>query len=52
MRVHFGLGRNDRVESVEIRWPSGLTEKFSGLHSDAIHNLKEGSGTAINNGAH
>jgi enediyne biosynthesis protein E4 len=52
MRVHFGLGRNDRVESVEIRWPSGLTEKFSGLHSDAIHNLKEGSGTATNNGAH
>jgi hypothetical protein len=51
MRVHFGLGRNDKVDWVEVRWPSGLTEKFSGLHVDGIQNLKEGSGAAINKAA-
>src|SRR5258707_953808 len=38
-RVHFGLGRNDKVDWVEVRWPTGLTQKLSGLHVDAIHNL-------------
>ena len=51
MRVHFGLGRNDKVDWVEVRWPSGLTEKFSGLHVDGIQHLKEGSGAAINKAA-
>jgi hypothetical protein len=51
MRVHFGLGRNDKVDWAEVRWPSGLTEKFSGLHVDGIRNLKEGSGAAINKAA-
>jgi hypothetical protein len=51
MRVHFGLGRNDKVDWVEVRWPSGLTEKFSGLHADGIQHLKEGSGAAINKAA-
>ena len=26
--VQFGLGRAARIESVEIKWPSGLVEKF------------------------
>jgi len=51
MRVHFGLGRNDKLDWVEVRWPSGLTERFSGLHVDGIQNLKEGSGAAINKAA-
>jgi enediyne biosynthesis protein E4 len=51
MRVHFGLGRNENVEWVELRWPSGLREKFTGLRVDTMHNLKEGSGAAINKAA-
>src|SRR6266849_1961840 len=51
MRVHFGLGRNGKVDWVEVRWPSGLTEKFSGLHVDGVQNLQEGSGAAINKAA-
>ncbi len=47
MRVHFGLGRSDKVEWVEIRWPSGLTERFGNLSIDRIHALKEGSGVAL-----
>src|SRR5437879_1501218 len=29
MRVHFGLGAATKVEWTEIRWPSGLTERFA-----------------------
>jgi hypothetical protein len=43
-RVHFGLGANAKVEWVEIRWPSGLTERFVDLALDQIHTLKEGTG--------
>ena len=46
MRVHFGLGAATKVEWVEIRWPSGLVERFADLAVDQIHSLKEGSGTA------
>ena len=45
MRVHFGLGAIDKIDWVEIRWPSGLTERFSSLPVDRIHTLKEGSGS-------
>jgi hypothetical protein len=45
LRVHFGLGSVSKVDWVEIRWPSGLTERFDDMTSDAIHTLKEGTGT-------
>ena len=45
MRVHFGLGSAAKIDWVEVRWPSGLLEKFDNLAVDAIHTLKEGSGT-------
>jgi hypothetical protein len=45
MRVHFGLGAATKIEWVQVRWPSGLVERFEGLPVDAIHTLKEGSGT-------
>jgi hypothetical protein len=47
MRVHFGLGAIARVDWIEIRWPSGLIERFVGLGADAIHTVKEGSGKAF-----
>ena len=46
MRVHFGLGKADKIEWVEIRWPSGLMERFSGLSADQILTLKEGTGVS------
>jgi enediyne biosynthesis protein E4 len=52
LRVHFGLGANERAEWVEARWPSGLTEKFSLVRVDSIETLKEGSGTAVNGSGH
>jgi hypothetical protein len=47
MRVHFGLGKADKIDWVEVRWPSGLIERFSDLAVDQVHTLKEGSGTPV-----
>jgi len=47
MRVHFGLGKADKVEWVEIRWLSGLIERFTGVAVDQIHTFTEGSGTPV-----
>ena len=48
LRVHFGLGSVTKMDAVEIRWPSGLVERFENLPVDAIHTLKEGTGVAVN----
>jgi hypothetical protein len=45
MRVHFGLGAATKLDSLQIRWPSGLVEQFDNLGVDKIHTLKEGTGT-------
>ena len=45
LRVHFGLGSTTKVDSVHIRWPSGLQEHFDNLPADSIQTLKEGTGT-------
>jgi enediyne biosynthesis protein E4 len=47
MRVHFGLGAATKIAWVEVRWPSGLVEKFDNLAVDAIHTLKESSGSPV-----
>ncbi len=52
MRMHFGLGRNERMDWVEVRWPSGLTERFSNLQIDGIRSVTEGSGVAVNGSGH
>jgi len=47
MRVHFGLGTASKVDSVQVRWPSGRVEQFGGLQLDTIHTVKEGSGSPL-----
>jgi hypothetical protein len=49
MRVHFGLGAASKLDSVEIRWPSGLTERFDKAAVDQINTVTEGSGVAVSN---
>ena len=46
LRVHFGLGLAPKIDGAEVRWPSGLVERFDNLTVDTIHVLKEGSGVA------
>ena len=47
IRVHFGLGSTAKVDSIQIRWPSGLTEQFDGMTVDSIQTVKEGSGVPV-----
>ncbi len=49
LRVHFGLGDSETVDSIAIRWPSGDEEIFPGTDGGAAWLLVEGSGevTAI-----
>ena len=47
IRVHFGLGVANKLDRVEARWPSGLTESFANLRVDSIIILKEGSGEPL-----
>jgi enediyne biosynthesis protein E4 len=41
-RLHFGLGEATRIESVEVRWPSGKVDRHSGLAADTGYLLREG----------
>jgi hypothetical protein len=52
MRVHFGLGAAAKVEWVQVRWPSGVVERFENLRVDTIHTLREGSGISANSAPH
>ena len=47
MRVHFGLGSVGKVEFVQIRWPSGLLERWQNVPVDSIQTMKEGSGVEV-----
>jgi hypothetical protein len=44
LRQHFGLGTATKLDSVEIRWPSGLVEKLQNIAADAIYTIVEGEG--------
>jgi hypothetical protein len=40
-RVHFGLGKEQTVESVEIRWPSGIVQTVRNIPADQILQVDE-----------
>jgi len=40
----FGLGQQTRADAIEIRWPSGLVEKLSGVNAGATLTVTEGKG--------
>ena len=44
LRLHFGLGKAERVDRVEIRWPSGKTEVLQNLAARSFYTVKEGEG--------
>jgi hypothetical protein len=54
--LHFGIGKADHVDAVEIRWPSGLVQHLEGPELAAIMKssrqvrIEEGSDslTAVN----
>ncbi|MFN7994027.1 MAG: CRTAC1 family protein [Bryobacteraceae bacterium] len=42
-RLHFGLGKVDGVEKVEVRWPSGKVQTLASPELNRIHQVKEPS---------
>ncbi|MBX3747415.1 MAG: CRTAC1 family protein [Verrucomicrobiae bacterium] len=43
-RLHFGLGPVTAIDRVEVRWPDGTVESFSGIPLDRLTTLPRGSG--------
>ncbi|HDH96531.1 MAG TPA: CRTAC1 family protein, partial [Proteobacteria bacterium] len=41
--LHFGLGDCTEIESLDIKWPSGLEQSFDDLEVDNYYILEEGS---------
>lgn len=44
LRVHFGIGRAEKVELLEIRWPSGQLDTLKDLKPNRLIYVKEGAG--------
>ena len=44
LRLHFGLGSTNKIDLVEVRWPSGKTESFKDVAADKIYAITEGQG--------
>jgi hypothetical protein len=44
LRLHFGLGPNDKMSEVSIRWPNGETEALRNVPADFIYTITEGRG--------
>ena len=42
LRVHFGLDHSTKVDFVEIRWPSGTTDKLTDLAANHLYVIQEG----------
>ena len=44
LRIHFGVGKADKVDLLEIRWPNGQTEIFKDLQVNRLFRIEEGKG--------
>lgn len=44
LRLHFGLGKHDRVDRVEITWPNGSVQVLTNLAADRFYTVREGAG--------
>jgi hypothetical protein len=43
-RIHFGLGKHAKIDSLVIAWPSGQIDKLTNVPVDTIVAVKEGTG--------
>jgi hypothetical protein len=44
LRVHFGLGKAEKVDLLEIRWPSGQVDTLKDIKPNQLVFIKEGEG--------
>jgi hypothetical protein len=43
-RIHFGLGKRSKIDSLQVTWPSGQIDKLTNVPVDTIIAVKEGIG--------
>jgi hypothetical protein len=44
LRIHFGLGKAEKVDVLEIRWPSGHVDTLKDIKANQLIFVKEGEG--------
>ena len=44
LRLHFGLEKRSKVDSIQVRWPSGTVDKIANVGVNRIITIKEGQG--------
>lgn len=42
LRLHFGVGANEKIDSIEIRWPRGWIQRFNNPRVNQILTVTEG----------
>lgn len=47
LRQHFGLGDAAHADEIEVRWPSGVRERFPGAAANQVIVLREGDGEPV-----
>jgi len=45
-RLHFGLGKRDRVDRIEVRWIGGGADVLENVAVDRLLTIAEGTGEA------
>jgi hypothetical protein len=41
-RLHFGLGSDALISSLEVQWPSGVHQEFKNVPTDVMYEIREG----------
>ena len=47
LRLHFGLGKHERLDRAEIRWPDGATEVITNLAADKFYTVARRRGSDV-----
>jgi hypothetical protein len=43
MRLHFGLEKRTAIDAVEVRWPAGAIQRFTGVRPNSFIRIVEGA---------
>jgi hypothetical protein len=44
LRIHFGIGKADKVDGLEVHWPSGQVDTMKDVKANQLVYVKEGQG--------
>ncbi len=42
--IHFGIGQDEKIESLEVEWPSGARQVFRDLPASRVYTITENAG--------